>query len=96
MNHTEIVAQHRNKLMGEWAAAALRLSGSRAKGYVDNLLTLGDGSPEGRPILRKLDTDFAAAHIPNFRQIIRFKMQSLLEAAQYQLRGEFIQSRPAP
>jgi len=85
MSHAARVAKHRNKLMGEWAAAALRLSGSKARGYVDSLLTPGDGSPEDLPLLGKLDSDFAAAGIPDFREIVRFKMRSLFEAAQYQL-----------
>jgi hypothetical protein len=79
------VLLHRNRLLGQWAAAALRLRGPEKEAYVADLVDIGSGCNGSAEVLAKIAADFTNKGIRDFHPILDFKQRCLLEASRYQL-----------
>jgi|HubBroStandDraft_3_1064219.scaffolds.fasta_scaffold254784_2 hypothetical protein len=84
--HFKVLAR-RNKLLGQWAAGEMGLSGPKAEEYASAVVQSGLGTGKD-PVFHKLHTDFAAAKISQSEQAIHRKMEELFIAAGDQITKE--------
>jgi hypothetical protein len=78
----------RNKLLGQWAAAELGLSGAAAESYVNELLALEVRGAREQDIAHKLHEDFAGRKIAVSEHTIHRRMDELLAEAGEQVMRE--------
>jgi hypothetical protein len=74
-----------NKLLGNWAAAVLGLSGDAATSYATALVTANLGSQTSDDVLRKVSDDLAGKGIST-EEVAR-KVQEFLHQAMEQLKA---------
>ncbi len=78
----------RNKLLGEWAAELLGLSGDKAADYANELIHLGLDKAGDKGIFAKIRADFDRAKIEQSDHQIERTMSDLLDTAKQQLKEE--------
>jgi len=78
----------RNKLLGQWAAAQLGLSGGDAESYVNALLSLEVRGGRDEDLARKIGSDFQDRGTVLSDHLIHRKMEELLAEAARQLMHE--------
>ena len=84
--HFKVLAR-RNKLLGQWAAAEMGLSGLKAEEYASALVKAGLGTGKD-PVFHKLHTDFTAAKISKSEHAVHRKMEELFHKAGEQVEHE--------
>jgi hypothetical protein len=73
--------QRRNKLLGQWAAGLLGLSGEKADAYVAALIKADLQEAGDEDVFRKLRDDFNAAGVEQTDRQIRRHMEEFLARA---------------
>ena len=74
-------AARRNKLLGNWAAEKLGLSGAEADAYAKEVVLADFETPGDEDVFKKLRTDFDAKKIAVSDIELRTKMDDLLATA---------------
>jgi hypothetical protein len=77
----------RNRLLGQWAAHQLSLTGHRADAYVDEISRSLVARVVDEGLVEKIRADFEADGINQFNEQIREKMAELMAAAVAQVRS---------
>jgi len=75
----------RNRLLGQWAAAKLGLSGAAADEYAQAVVKADFDEPGDEDVVRKLVADFAAAGLDLSEHQIRREMNELMATAVTQI-----------
>lgn len=78
----------RNKLLGQWAAAELGLTGEEAEAYAKAVVSSDFKEPGEEDVFRKVSGDFRAKGLPIGDEEVRRKMNELRAAAREQVRSE--------
>src|SRR3984957_9232682 len=78
----------RNKLLAQWAAGSLALSGTAADSYVAALVELEVRGARDEDLVRKIRDDFSARSVAYSEHFIRRKMTELAIEATDQLMTE--------
>ena len=71
----------RNKLLGNWAAGKLGLSGADADAYANSVVVADFDEPGDADVLRKVSKDFADKNVAISDSEIRTEMDTLLGQA---------------
>lgn len=77
----------RNKLIGQWAAGLMGLSGDAAEDYAKSVVMADFQEAGDEDVFRKLRGDLDAAGVDVSDHVIRREMSEQLEAARAQLAG---------
>jgi hypothetical protein len=77
----------RNRMLGQWAAERLGLSGDAATAYVKEVVAADFEESGDEDVLRKVETDFAAKGVALAPAEIRAKMNELLAEAAAQVKA---------
>ena len=77
----------RNKLLGQWAAEKLGLSGSEADAYAKSVVAADFEEAGDDDVFRKLRKDFDAKGVSESDHQIRRTMQELMETAVAQIKA---------
>jgi hypothetical protein len=80
--------QRRNKLLGEWAAGKLGLSGAAVEDYVKALRRADLASKGDEDVFQKIRADFDAKSVAVSDADLRRAMTDFLTAAVHQIEGE--------
>ena len=75
----------RNRLLGQWAAAELGLTGSAADDYVAEVVAADFAEVGDEDVFRKIAGDFRAKNIRMSDDVIRHKMAECLTRARTEL-----------
>lgn len=78
----------RNRLLGEWAAEQMGLSGEEAAAYAREVVQADLEEPGEEDVFRKIRQDFDARGVEISDHIIRRKMADLMEEAIRQIETE--------
>ncbi|WP_119391183.1 DUF1476 domain-containing protein [Taklimakanibacter lacteus] len=78
----------RNKLLGQWAAEKLGLSGAEAEAYVKSVVAADFEEAGDEDVFRKVRKDFDAKSVNQSDHQIRRTMEELLGKAIQQLQAE--------
>jgi hypothetical protein len=78
--HFKVLAR-RNKLLGQWAAGEIGLSGLAADDYVKATIQAGLIGKGPDPVFEKVHSDFTAHKSPHSRHAIHRKMEELFHLA---------------
>jgi hypothetical protein len=78
----------RNKLLGEWAAEQLGLSGADAEAYAKAVVVADFEQPGEEDVFQKVWTDFQAKKVDVSEHRLRKHMGDLLEVARGQVTAE--------
>ena len=78
----------RNKLLAQWAAGSLALSGTAADSYVTTLIELEVRGAHDEDLVRKIHDDFAARNVAYSEHFIRRRMTELAIEATDQVMNE--------
>ena len=79
----------RNRLVGEWAAGKLGLSGAQASHYVKEVVRTDVESPGAEDVVRKIAADFKKNNVKIGTDDIRVEMKRLFTVAVEQVAKEF-------
>ncbi len=82
------VMARRNKLLGLWAAAEMKITGAAAEAYAREVVQADFEEPGEDDVFRKVRKDFDAKKIAISDHMIRRKMEELLSAAAEQIESE--------
>lgn len=82
------VAARRNKLLGQWAAGMLGVTGDKAEAYVKAVIAADLQEKGDEDVFRKLRADFDAAGVSQTDHQIRRHMQEFMEEAMRQVQEE--------
>jgi hypothetical protein len=82
------VYARRNKLLGQWAAAQLGLSGAAADDYARQVIQADFEKPGEDDVFEKVQRDLKAKGLTVSDHAIRRSMAELLETAAAQIQGE--------
>ena len=77
----------RNRLLGQWAAEKLGLSGDEATAYAKEVVSADFDEAGDNDVLRKVEKDFAAKGLSLGATDIRAKMNELLAEAAAQVKA---------
>jgi hypothetical protein len=77
----------RNKLLGQWAATQIGLTGAKADAYVNEISRSVVARVVDEGLVDKLRTDFEANRVAISDETIREKMSELMTAAVGQIRS---------
>lgn len=75
------VMARRNRLLGEWAAGEMGLSGPRMEEYAKSIVQTDFGAPGHHDVFQKIRADFDAAKVSQSDHAIRRRMEELLAVA---------------
>ncbi|MCH8490355.1 MAG: DUF1476 domain-containing protein [Oceanicaulis sp.] len=75
----------RNKLLGQWAAEEMGLSGAEADAYAADMVKADLEEPGDEDVFRKVRADFDAKGVGHSDHVIRTKMDQLMDEARIQL-----------
>ncbi|MGO4572391.1 DUF1476 domain-containing protein [Microvirga sp. 2TAF3] len=78
----------RNKLLGEWAAKQLRLTGAQADAYVEETSRSVVAAVVDERLVKQIHADFEARGIGQSEDQIREKMSELMAAAIAQVKSK--------
>ena len=78
----------RNKLLGLWAAAEMRIIGPAADAYAKEVIAADFERPGEEDVFEKVRRDFDARGAAISDHLIRRKMEELLQAAKRQIEAE--------
>ena len=78
----------RNKLLGQWVAEKIGLTGAAAEAYAKEVVVADLEEPGDEDVFRKVSGDFSAKGIAVSEDEIRSKMRELLSTAKGQLMDE--------
>ncbi len=78
----------RNKLLGQWAAEQLGITGDEATAYVSEVIRSDLEEPGEEDIFRKIWTDFQAKQVDQSEHQLRRQLQDLMDVALSQLEAE--------
>ncbi len=78
----------RNRLVGEWAADQMGLSGQAADAYVKTLLDLEVRGAHDDALVKKIHTDLEARRIALSEHVVSRKMEELLARAAEEIMRE--------
>jgi len=78
----------RNKLLGMWAAAEMRITGDAAQGYAREVIKADLEQPGEEDVFRKIRKDFDAKGVQQSDHQIRRKMSDLMSEAIAQIEAE--------
>ena len=78
----------RNRLLGQWAAAQMGLSGSDADAYAREVIEADFDEPGDADVMRKVLKDFETKGVTCADHTLRRKMDDLLVEAREQIRQE--------
>ncbi|MEE2692350.1 MAG: DUF1476 domain-containing protein [Pseudomonadota bacterium] len=78
----------RNKMLGDWAAGLLGLSGAKAEEYVKSVIVADFKEAGDEDVFRKIREDFDAAGVDQSDHQIRRHMDEFMAKAVEQLRTE--------
>jgi hypothetical protein len=82
------VMARRNKLLGQWAAGEMGVSGAAADSYAKDVIQADFAEAGDDDVLRKVAKDFAAKGVSHDKSAIRAKMEELLAIAGDQVMAE--------
>jgi hypothetical protein len=82
------VMARRNKLLGQWAAGEMGLSGTAMEAYAKEVIRADFEEAGDDDVLRKIARDFAAKSVRHESPAIRAKMDELLAIAGEQVMAE--------
>ncbi len=82
------VNARRNRLLGEWAAAQMGLSGDAAKDYGRQVVEADFQRPGDADVVEKVLGDLTAKGIDMDERRLRRRMEELLETAKQQIMAE--------
>jgi hypothetical protein len=82
------VYARRNKLLGQWAASQLGLSGAAADDYARQVIQADFEKPGEDDVFEKVQRDLKAKGLTVSDHAIRRSMAELLETAAAQIQGE--------
>ena len=83
------VESRRNRLVGEWAAGKLGLSGDAVKDYVKEVVRSDFEQPGSDDVVRKVADDFKKKNVAVSEADIRTEMERLYGTAVEQVNKEF-------
>lgn len=75
----------RNRMLGQWAAGRLGLSGAEAEEYAKSVVRADFAEPGDDDVIRKVMDDFAAKGVPAREDEIREKLVDLMAEAVAQI-----------
>lgn len=78
----------RNRLLGQWAAGEMGLSGDDADAYAASLVKTDLEEPGDADVMRKIRADFDAKGVHHSDHVIRLKMDQLLDEARAQIHSQ--------
>ena len=78
----------RNKLLGQWAAEQMGISGSEVEDYAKEVVISDFDRPGDEDVLEKVLGDFTANGIDISASKLRKEMDSLMEVAREQVKSE--------
>ncbi|MEM0990320.1 MAG: DUF1476 domain-containing protein [Pseudomonadota bacterium] len=78
----------RNRLLGEWAAEKMGVSGDAAQAYAKEVVAADFEEPGDEDVFRKVSGDFEAKGVSIAEEEIRAKMAELMAEAKAQLMSE--------
>jgi hypothetical protein len=78
----------RNKLLGQWAAETLGLTGAAADSYASVLLDMEVKGAKDEDYVRKIHADFAARNVAFSEHFVGRKMDELANLATQQIMSE--------
>lgn len=78
----------RNKLLGEWAAEQMSLTGDDAKTYVAEVIRSDLEEPGDEDVFRKIWADFQAKNVELSEHQVRRQLVDLMEEAIRQIEGK--------
>lgn len=78
----------RNRLLGDWAAEQLGLTGDQATAYAKDVVMADFEEPGDDDVLRKVQADFEAKGLPIDGRKIRLEMDRLMQVAFEQIMAE--------
>ena len=82
------VTARRNRLIGEWAAAQMGLSGDAVKAYAREVVEADFEKPGDADVVEKLLGDLTAKGIDIDERRLRRRMDEMLETAKQQISAE--------
>jgi len=82
------VLARRDRLLGEWAAGELGLTGHEMQVYAKSIVEADLSRHGDDDVLKKIREDFAARKIAHSDHVIRSQMEKLLTIAGEQVSGE--------
>ena len=82
------IRARRNRLLGEWAAGKIGLSGDAVAAYARQCMEADFTEPGENDVVEKLKKDFAAHKAEVSEHQIRREMERLLETARAQIMAE--------
>jgi len=71
----------RNKLLGEWAAEQMGLSGEDAKAYIAEVIRADLEEPGEEDVFRKIWADFQDRNVEQSEHQVRRQLQDLMDEA---------------
>jgi hypothetical protein len=71
----------RNKLLGEWAAEQMGLSGEDAKAYIAEVIRADLEKPGEEDVFRKIWADFQDRNVEQSEHQVRRQLQDLMDEA---------------
>lgn len=78
----------RNKLLGQWAAGLLGLSGAEAENYAKEVVKSDFKTAGDEDVLEKVSADFKAKGVDMTESRLRIEMRNLLDEARRQVTTE--------
>ena len=78
--HFKVMAR-RNKLLGQWAAGEMALSGAPADDYVKAIIQAGIIGKGADPVYEKIHADFTAHKVAHSSPTVHRKMEELFHLA---------------
>ena len=85
--HFKVIAR-RNKLLGQWAAGEMGLSGAAVDDYVKATIQAGLIGKGADPVSEKIQADFAAQKVSHSSHAVHRKMEELFHLASEQVAHE--------
>jgi hypothetical protein len=85
--HFKVMAR-RNKLLGQWAAGEMGLSGAPADDYIKATIQAGLIGKGADPVFDKIQADFTAHKLTHSKHAIHRKMEELFHLASEQVAHE--------
>ena len=82
------VMARRNKLLGQWAAAEMGLTGAESEAYARSVIQADFQEAGDNDVLRKVKGDFDREAVTHSTAAIRARMEELLAIAAGQVVGE--------
>lgn len=83
----KIVAR-RNRLLGQWAAEKLSLSGAEAEVYAKEVVAADFDEPGDNDVLRKVLSDLQGKGVETSEHLVRKEMDRLMSVARDQILSE--------